>query len=278
MALRMTREEAVLMLDKIGFRNTAKNDNAWFTKKVNKIREVVDDDTELTNDETADALLRDVLNELEEGGEVVVSDEVEETDETENVDETETDETGAPITEEDGTADGGEVVVPEDAIDEETEEETGSDENDDVLGLSPAKDVVNETEMETEEVSETEPEVETEEPAAIEEPKKKKRGRPKGTKNKPKGTKAATAKKNGRPKIMGVYAAGPFVRWLGRNDVDLEGAKKLLAGEGISHLKDLSIKQELREVRDKNKPAAVSDEHATALKEKYADVFQVENE
>lgn len=124
------------------------------------------------------------------------------------------------------------------------------------------------------------------------EPEKKKRGRPKGSKNKPKDgdtrtpkTEAADTerarekavkpkKKSSRSKVLGKYSAGPFVRWLGRQGVKFEGAVVILEGEGCT-LKEVSVKWELKEKREKCKPAAVSKDDAKALREKYPEAFSV---
>lgn len=99
---------------------------------------------------------------------------------------------------------------------------------------------------------------------------KKKSAKIKGGKKKPGVRKDA---KGGRPKIMGSYSAGPFVRWLGRQGVSLDGAKAILEGEGITHLKEASIGWELKERREKNKPADVLDRDAEDLKGRYPEVF-----
>ncbi len=95
-------------------------------------------------------------------------------------------------------------------------------------------------------------------------PSKKKKGK------KPKVSKE---KKNGRPKIMGKYSVGPFVRWLGIQGVGLDGAKSILESEGIVHLKEISIKMELKERREKHDPANVSQEDQDNFKEKYTRFF-----
>ncbi len=91
-------------------------------------------------------------------------------------------------------------------------------------------------------------------------------------KEKPK--KKNTPKEKGKhPKIMGKYSAGSFVRWLGIQGVDLEGAKSILEFEGIVHLKETSIKMELKERRGKHDPAKVLQEDQDNFKKKYSRFF-----
>ncbi len=100
----------------------------------------------------------------------------------------------------------------------------------------------------------------------------KKRGRPKGKKNKAEG-KEGTISKPSRPKVLGAYSAGAFVRWLGKQGVGFDGAKALLEAEGVTHLKDISIRQELRETRGDNLPAGVTGKHEKSLRKAHPDVF-----
>ena len=73
MALTLTRNEAELVLQGVGFRLTDKWDDETLEKKLLGIHDVVDDDTEL-GDEDADLLFRDVLNEIAKGekGQIIV--------------------------------------------------------------------------------------------------------------------------------------------------------------------------------------------------------------
>jgi len=150
----------------------------------------------------------------------------------------------------------------------------------------------------TEDTSDAEPEVDdtmeaveevaepaTEEASKEEAPKKKKRGRPAGSKNvkgktkakveapKESKTKVEKAAKQSRPKVLDRYSAGPFVRWLGRLGIGFDGAKIVVEGEGCL-LSDISIRSELKEKREKCPSAKVTAEDKDDLQAKYPAVFE----
>jgi hypothetical protein len=104
-------------------------------------------------------------------------------------------------------------------------------------------------------------------------PVKKKRERKAKAKMKKDTARSKADGKPKRPKVMGKYAAGPFVRWLGRKGMAFDGAKSILEAEGITHLSDGSIKWELKEKREDHAPAKVSKEDIKVLMDVHSDVF-----
>ena len=89
--------------------------------------------------------------------------------------------------------------------------------------------------------------------------------------------KPAKAKKDGeakRPRVFGKYSVGAFVRWLGRKDVDFDGAVRVLKRLGVEGaLSDASVKWELKERREGHDPAKLSKEEVATVKEKCPKVF-----
>jgi outer membrane biosynthesis protein TonB len=236
--MQMLREDMVAMAEALGFAAAAKWSKQRMTEKLVEIAELAGGEGQkIEDDPKLDKLLQQVI---EAKGVVEV---VQKLDESE---EDETDEKDEP--EED-----------EEQEDEEEDEEEAEDK--------------------------PEPDDEEDETVPVKKPKEKKVKKAKSEKakaekgkksEKPKAEKVPGVKKEkgpGRPKAMGKYSAGPFVRWLGRKGVSLEGAKIVLDGEGLSHLKEQSIKMELREVREKCPPADVSKQDAKAIRDKYPKAF-----
>jgi hypothetical protein len=111
---------------------------------------------------------------------------------------------------------------------------------------------------------------EGEEEKAVE-TKTKKASKPKAVKKE--AQPARNGKASGRPKVLGAYSAGPFARWLGRQGVGAEDARRIMEGAGGCPLSDASLKWELKEVREAKPPAPVSREHAKELKAKWPEAF-----
>ncbi len=258
MTLKIEKEAAAGLLLALGYKQAAKWPVDRLQRTLDKIPDIVDDDTEIEDEEAA-ALLASILSTIENEDKIkVVESEAEEVDEEEDAvesqEETEAEETSEPP---------------------EPEKKPKKRRRGRPQKERKAEEEVDETVEKEVEDSETE-----------EESKKKKRGRPKKEKKveketvdekpKKKGRKTKSkAKGKGRSKVLGKYSAGPFVRWLGRQGVEFDGARIVLEGEGCS-LSVASVIWELKEKREKCPPADVSKEDMKVLREKYPEAFKVD--
>jgi len=186
----------------------------------------------------------------------------------------EIDDPDAPVAEED--------EVEEDEAEEEAEEEEAEeDEAEEDEADEEEADEEEEGEDEEDAAEDEEAEDKEEEKAPVKKPVKKatksikKHAKLKAEKLVKKATKKSAdvkVKKSAKVKVLGKYSAGTFVRWLGRRKVSFENAKKILEKEGCA-LKDVSIKMELREVRDGKLSAKVSKDDRVMLIKKYPGIF-----
>jgi len=248
----IARAEVVALFEALGFTMAYKWDNKRLAKKCKSIGNIADDSVELPDIPEATLI---TIQEAVKNGQVI-----EVVDDAELVD---------PVTDD----------APDD---DDADDADAGDGPESEVGEEDPADKADRHAAEAEDDSEPAAEVVTEAP-------KRKRGRPVGSKAKPKSKAKDIAKpkvekelktekkkkiaKQSHPKVLGRYSVGPFVRWLGRMGVGFDGAKLILDGEKCV-LSNVSIKWELKERRENRLPSEVTDEDKADLQAKYPKVFE----